>query len=56
LHPEPWLRGNPFASAILVDGGPDVADRFIADSASPGDVAITADTPWPPRWWSKGSW
>jgi uncharacterized protein len=38
-------RGNPFVSAVRVDGGPDVADRYIAETASPGDVAITADIP-----------
>lgn len=38
-------RGNPFVSAVRVDGGPDEADRHIADAASPGDVAITADIP-----------
>jgi uncharacterized protein len=38
-------RGNPFVSAVRVDGGPDVADRYIAETANPGDVAITADIP-----------
>jgi uncharacterized protein YaiI (UPF0178 family) len=28
-----------------VDGGPDVADRYIAENASAGDIAITADIP-----------
>lgn len=37
--------GNPYVSAVRVSGGPDVADRHIADSAEPGDVAITADIP-----------
>lgn len=37
--------GNPFATAVRVDGGPDVADRYIADNASPGDIAVTADIP-----------
>jgi uncharacterized protein YaiI (UPF0178 family) len=37
--------GNPFTSAITVDGGPDVADRYISDHAEVGDVAITADVP-----------
>lgn len=43
-----WLSGppgNPFVSAVRVDGGPDVADRHIAEHAEPGDVAITADIP-----------
>lgn len=33
------------ASSIRVDGGPDVADRYIAEHAVSGDVAITADIP-----------
>lgn len=37
--------GNAFVSAVRVEGGPDVADRYIADTADPGDVAITADIP-----------
>jgi uncharacterized protein YaiI (UPF0178 family) len=32
-------------SAVRVDGGPDVADRYIAEHARAGDVAITADIP-----------
>lgn len=36
---------NSFVSAVRVDGGPDVADRHIAESAARGDVAITADVP-----------
>ena len=37
--------GNPYLSAVRVEGGPDAADRHIAESASPGDVAVTADIP-----------
>ena len=37
--------GYPLLSAVRVDGGPDVADRYIADHAARGDVAITADIP-----------
>jgi uncharacterized protein YaiI (UPF0178 family) len=43
-----WLTeppGNPFVSAVRVGGGPDVADRHIAEHAEPGDVAVTADIP-----------
>jgi uncharacterized protein len=36
---------NPFVSAVLVQGGPDMADRHIADHASIGDLVITADIP-----------
>ncbi|HEX2201652.1 MAG TPA: YaiI/YqxD family protein [Longimicrobium sp.] len=42
LTPPP---GNPFVTAVRVEGGPDVADRHIADEAAPGDVAVTADIP-----------
>jgi uncharacterized protein len=37
--------GNPFVSAVWVQGGPDVADQHIAEHAAAGDVAITADIP-----------
>jgi uncharacterized protein YaiI (UPF0178 family) len=37
--------GSVHVSAVRVDGGPDVADRYIADHAAAGDVAITADIP-----------
>ena len=36
---------NPFVTSVRVAGGPDVADRYIADEAEPGDVAVTADIP-----------
>lgn len=42
LTPPP---GNAFVSAVRVEGGPDVADQYIADNAVPGDVAVTADIP-----------
>jgi uncharacterized protein len=32
-------------TAVRVDGGPDEADRYIAEHARPGDVAVTADIP-----------
>lgn len=37
--------GYAYLSAVRVDGGPDVADRYIADHAEPGDVVVTADIP-----------
>jgi uncharacterized protein YaiI (UPF0178 family) len=37
--------GYPHLSAVRVDGGPDVADRYIAEHAAMGDVAVTADIP-----------
>ena len=36
---------HPFVTTVQVKGGPDVADRHIADKAEPGDVAVTADVP-----------
>jgi uncharacterized protein YaiI (UPF0178 family) len=36
---------SPFLSAVRVDGGPDVADLYIAEHATAGDVAVTADIP-----------
>ena len=39
------LAGYAHASAVRVDGGPDVADRYIAMRAVAGDVAVTADIP-----------
>ena len=37
--------GYTHLSCVRVDGGPDVADRYIVDNAAAGDVAITADIP-----------
>jgi uncharacterized protein YaiI (UPF0178 family) len=37
--------GYRFLSAERVDGGPDVADQYIAEHAEKGDVAVTADIP-----------
>ena len=37
--------GYTHLSAVRVDGGPDVADFYIAENAQAGDVAITADIP-----------
>jgi hypothetical protein len=36
---------NPHVTAVVVQGGPDVADQHIAEHASVGDLAITADIP-----------
>ena len=36
---------NPNVSTVCVQGGPDAADRHIAEQASPGDIAVTADIP-----------
>ncbi len=37
--------GNPLVSAVRVDGGPDVADGYIAAHASAGDLVVTQDVP-----------
>ena len=36
---------NPLVSLVVVDEGLDVADRWIAERAGPGDVVVTADIP-----------
>lgn len=41
----PLPLNNPYVTAEWVQGGPDVADQFIADHADSGDIAITADIP-----------
>jgi len=37
--------GNPFVSAVWVDGGADVADQYIASHAGAGDLVVTQDVP-----------
>lgn len=37
--------GYTHLSAVRVDGGPDAADRYIAEHAEAGDVAVTQDIP-----------
>jgi uncharacterized protein YaiI (UPF0178 family) len=37
--------GYEHLSSVRVEGGPDVADRYIAEHAERGDVAVTADIP-----------
>lgn len=36
---------NPFVENVVVSDGPDVADMWIADRATKGDVVITGDIP-----------
>jgi uncharacterized protein YaiI (UPF0178 family) len=38
-------RGYAHLSTVRVEGGPDVADLYIAERAEMGDVAVTADIP-----------
>lgn len=37
--------GYTYLTAVRVDGGPDVADLYIAEHAVAGDVAVTQDIP-----------
>jgi uncharacterized protein len=41
----PAPLNNAYVSSVRVEGGPDVADQYIAEHASAGDVAVTADIP-----------
>ncbi|MGD8322135.1 MAG: YaiI/YqxD family protein [Gemmatimonadota bacterium] len=41
----PTPLNNPWVRTVWVRGGPDEADRHIAEHASAGDVAVTADIP-----------
>lgn len=36
---------NPLIETVIVDHGPDEADRWIAEHAGTGDVVVTADIP-----------
>ena len=42
LHTPP---GISLVSAVRVEGGPDVADRYIATHAGAGDLVVTQDVP-----------
>lgn len=37
--------GHATVSTVRVEGGPDVADRYIADHSAAGDIAVTHDIP-----------
>lgn len=52
-----WLRQavGPKVHRIVVDGGFDAADNWIADHAGPGDIAITADIQLAARCLAKGA-
>ncbi len=36
---------NPLVSLVIVEEGPDAADRLIAQTCGPGDVVVTSDIP-----------
>ncbi len=46
--------GYTHLSAVRVDGSPDAADRYIANHAMAGDVAVTQDIPLAARLVPKG--
>jgi uncharacterized protein YaiI (UPF0178 family) len=37
--------GNSYVTSVWVDGGADVADRYIGEHAEPGDLVVTQDIP-----------
>ncbi len=41
IRPNP----HPLVETVVVPDGPDVADKWIADRAGPGDICITGDIP-----------
>jgi uncharacterized protein len=41
IRPDP----HPLVTTVVVDAGPDAADRWIAERIGPGDVCVTADIP-----------
>jgi len=41
LRPNP----SPFVDTVIVPEGPDIADMWIADRATTGDVVVTSDIP-----------
>jgi uncharacterized protein YaiI (UPF0178 family) len=46
---------DPLISLMVVDQGPDVADDWIADRATRGDVVVTADIPLADRALKRGA-
>jgi len=38
-------HSEPARTTVRVDGGPDVADQYIAEHAEPGDLVVTQDIP-----------
>ncbi|MEM1161976.1 MAG: DUF188 domain-containing protein, partial [Pseudomonadota bacterium] len=41
IRPDP----HPLVETVIVPDGPDVADKWIADRAGPGDICVTGDIP-----------
>lgn len=41
IRPDP----HPLVETVIVPDGPDIADKWIADRAGPGDICVTGDIP-----------
>ena len=52
-----WIntRRDAFIEQVVVDAGPDVADDWIAERATTGDIVITADIPLADRCLKSGA-
>jgi hypothetical protein len=52
-----WMRlpESPLVRRRIVDGGPDAADNWIADTIAAGDIAVTQDIPLAARCLKKGA-
>jgi uncharacterized protein YaiI (UPF0178 family) len=46
---------NPLVRVVYVDQGLDVADRWIAEHAGPGDIVVTSDMPLAAECVAKGA-
>ncbi|RED12011.1 YaiI/YqxD family protein [Pontivivens insulae] len=41
IRPDP----HPDVETVVVEAGPDIADKWIADRTGPGDICVTSDIP-----------
>ena len=46
---------NPLIETVIVPEGPDIADKWIADRAGPGDIVVTGDIPLAARCIEQGA-
>ena len=46
---------HPLASVVVVEQGPDIADKWIAERIGPADVCVTADVPLAARCVERGA-
>jgi uncharacterized protein YaiI (UPF0178 family) len=49
------VPSHPLIARVVVEAGPDVADDWIAERTSPGDVVVTQDIPLAERALAKGA-